>query len=98
VDDKNLKALIDLGRQAEETQLYFEANPYFPQVLERVKMGLFQTILSLRPAQRDEFMILKGRLDTVFEPLNVIAHDILAGQRALEELETGKPPAEGGIL
>ncbi len=98
MSEDNLRALIDLGQQAEECKRYLESNPYLYQVFERVKMGLFQTIMSLRPVQKDEFMILKGRLDALYEPLAVVDHDILAGQRAFEELETGKPPSDGGIL
>jgi len=95
---KDLKALIDLGQQAEDFKRYLETNPYLVQVFERVKLGLFQTIMGLRPIQKDEFTIIKSRLDTLYEPFTVVDHDILAGQRAFQELESGKPPADGGIL
>ncbi len=93
-----LRALVDQGRQAEQLKRYLETNPYLYQVFERVKLGLFQAILSLKPDQKDAFMVLKSRIDFLYEPLACVDQDILGAERALTELETGKVPGEGGLL
>jgi len=57
---------------------------------------LVDSILSLSPAQREEFSSLKAQLNILYEPLNRLRMIQEMGLQAKAELD-GKPTA-GGIL
>jgi len=98
MDEKKLRAEIELGRQAEDLKRYLEGNPYLYQVFERIKLGIWAQILSLKPSEHEAFASLKARHDYLYDPLACIDHDILIGQNAMKALESGKESSEGGIL
>ncbi len=82
-----LQQLVEIGRQAEQFLEYLKENPYFRQLLERIKMELMQQMYGLTTNDKDIFVILKAQMEIIPEILDAVSGDILMAQDALKKLE-----------
>ena len=82
-----LQQLVEIGRQAEQFLEHLKENPYFRQLLERIKMELMQQMYGLTTNDKDIFVILKAQMEIIPEILDAVSGDILMAQDALKKLE-----------
>ena len=93
----DLEAQFRLGDQAGRILKWLEADgQLFLETFRQIQQDLVDSILSLSPAQREEFSSLKAQLNILYEPLNRLRMIQEMGLQAKAELD-GKPTA-GGIL
>lgn len=82
-----LQQLVEIGRQAEQFLGYLKENPYFGQLLERIRMELMQQMYGLTTNDKDIFVILKAQMEILPEILGAVSGDILMAQDAWRKLE-----------
>ena len=93
----DLQEELEVGKQAEEFLRYTHENLYFRGLLERIKLAYAQSILALHTGQKDEFSILKSKMEAMDDIFNSVSGDIYLGAEALRALD-GTPEPRKGIL
>jgi len=93
----DLQEQLEVGKQAEAFLRYVSENPYFPNLLERVKLEFARRILDLRPGDAAHFSDYRSQIEGVDQVMNAIRGDISLGADALSELKGEKRDA-GGLL
>ena len=88
---------IENGRQAEEFLKYINENPYFENMIERMRLGLMAEMCSLRSHQREEWSVLSDRFHFLAEIVNMARGEAFVGQEAYE-YENGLKRVERPIL
>jgi hypothetical protein len=91
----DLQEQLEIGKQAEDFLKYTHENLYFRGLLERIKLAYAQSILSLRTGQKDEFGILKSKMEAMDDIFNSVSGDIYLGAEALRALEGTTEPRKG---
>jgi hypothetical protein len=86
---------VDLGYEAERTAQFFNDNPYFTQLLDRMKIGCLTQIGELKADQTQQFTMLKAVYDHILDPLQWISGDIENARQASNRI---KGVVEKGIL
>lgn len=87
--------VIELGNEAERTARFFDENPYFTQLLDRMKIGCLTQIGELKAEQTQQFTILKSVYDHIMDPLMWLSGDIENARQANNRV---KGIEEKGIL
>ena len=87
----DLQEQLEVGRQAEQFLRYIEENPYFNELLERIKLTYAQHILTLHPSEKDKFAVLAERKDAIDEVIEAVRGDIALASMALKQIEGEKP-------
>lgn len=90
----DLQHQVEVGRQAEDFHRYINENPYFKELIERIKLEYAQRILSLRPEDKESFTTYKSKMNAFDDIENAVLGDIKAGEMALNQQE-GRTPPEG---
>jgi len=91
-----LREQLEVGKQAERFRDFMLREPYFANLLERMRVMELQSISDLHPNEKDLFSVHKARMDFIPEILNAIDGDIHAGAEALARINGVLK--EGGIL
>jgi hypothetical protein len=88
--------LHNKGQEAEAfLKLLDEGSQYFKGVLAEIQQEINDSIIGLKPSQKDEFSYLKSQLDSLYEPLKRIRQDILVGQQAWNRMNGIETKNEG---
>jgi hypothetical protein len=86
---------INLGYEAERTAQFFNDNPYFTQLLDRMKIGCLTQIGELKADQTQQFTVLKSVYDHIMDPLMWLSGDVENARQANNRM---KGITEKGIL
>jgi len=85
------------GTEAEEFIRYVEENKYYLGVLEEIQKSIMDSMIGLRPWQKDEFSLLKAQLECLYLPINKVRVDVEMGKQAFNRLN-GVVDMKEGIL
>lgn len=92
----DLQDQVDIGKRAEDFLRYLDDNPYFYDLINRVKLQYSANILSLNSSEKDKFAINIERMDVWSnEIIDAVRGDIQVAIHALKIME-GEP--EKGLL
>ena len=92
----DLQHQVEVGRQAEDFYKYLNENPYFRELIDRIKLEYAGRILSLKPEDKESFTAYKSKMNAFDDIENAVLGDIKAGEMALNQQEGRTPP--DGIL
>lgn len=87
--------IVDLGYEAEQTARFFDENPYFVQLLDRMKIACLSQIGELKADETTQFTVLKTVYDHILDPINWISGDIENARQAVNRM---KGVQQKGIL
>ena len=72
-----------------------EGNKYFYGVLADINQGIMDSIVDLKPSQKDEFSFLKSQLECLYEPIRRIQRDIEIGKQAWDRINGTEDKTQG---
>ena len=78
--------LHQIGTEAEGFIKFVEENKYYSEVLADIQKGIVDTMIGLRPWQKDEFSMLKSQLECLYAPINRVRTDVELGKQAFDRL------------
>lgn len=86
------------GQEAEAFMRFVqEGEQYFLKTLEKIEGEIKEQIFNLRPWQKEEFTVLKAKLECLYEPMKHVLIDIELGKSAYNRI-TGTIDTTEGIL
>jgi hypothetical protein len=72
-----------------------EGNKYFYGVLADINQEIMDSIVNLKPSQKDEFSFLKSQLECLYEPIRRIERDIEIGKQAWARMNGVEDKTQG---
>ena len=83
----DLQTQVEIGRQAEGFLEYVSREPYFVELIERVKLEYAGRILALHPKDSTEFTVLRERMDVWDEIMSAVRGDITMASEAMKLID-----------